>query len=156
MALLCEHVCILELNLTNFIIEFVFLSFVDCDMVIRFCPNLTLGAHLTSESPESEVDVNEEEDITDEDMESEVDSDEGEEDVEESTVKDSTLSEDDESEEEEVDEEWYDFRYELEEEEDKVKDAQMPDNDLDIGPEDGKEPFNHDVNVHSTEGYALL
>ncbi|KAF5347030.1 hypothetical protein D9757_014343 [Collybiopsis confluens] len=57
-----------------------------------------------------------------------------------------------------VDGEWSDFGYDNgdssnDEEQENERDAIDGSN---IGPEDGEEPFNHDVEVLDTEGYAVL
>ncbi|KAF5389068.1 hypothetical protein D9757_004995 [Collybiopsis confluens] len=132
--------------------------FADRDMVIRFCPDLTLGAHIATSIPmeyassdvESEEEVDEEELGEEEDDEDEIEiaSRAGSADSDQDSVESDKY----------VDGEWSDFGYDNgdssnDEEQENERDAIDGSN---IGPEDGEEPFNHDVEVLDTEGYAVL
>ncbi|KAF5343015.1 hypothetical protein D9757_014587 [Collybiopsis confluens] len=132
--------------------------FADRDMVIRFCPDLTLGAHIATSIPmeyassdvESEEEVDEEELGEEEDDEDEIEiaSRAGSADSDQDSVESDKY----------VDGEWSDFGYDNgdssnDEEQENERDAIDGPN---IGPEDGEEPFNHDVEVLDTEGYAVL
>lgn len=127
-------------------------------MVIRFCPDLTLGAHIATSIPmeyassdvESEEEVDEEELGEEEDDEDEIEiaSRAGSADSDQDSVESDKY----------VDGEWSDFGYDNgdssnDEEQENERDAIDGSN---IGPEDGEEPFNHDVEVLDTEGYAVL
>ncbi|KAF5378621.1 hypothetical protein D9757_009547 [Collybiopsis confluens] len=133
--------------------------FADRDMMIRFCPELTLGTHIASVVPDP-PDSSDIEDNSDSSEEIE----EEEEEQDEETLDDASHSEG-ESDRESIDSDRYtegegsDYGYDTggsdEEDVENIEDNQF-DVEPNIGPEDGKEPFNHDVEILDIEGFSAL
>lgn len=134
-------------------------SFADRDMMIRFCPELTLGTHIASVVPDP-PDSSDIEDNSDSSEEIE----EEEEEQDEETLDDASHSEG-ESDRESIDSDRYtegegsDYGYDTggsdEEDVENIEDNQF-DVEPNIGPEDGEEPFNHDVEILDIEGFSAL
>ncbi|KAF5355377.1 hypothetical protein D9757_014596 [Collybiopsis confluens] len=133
--------------------------FADRDMMIRFCPELTLGTHIASVVPDP-PDSSDIEDNSDSSEEIE----EEEEEQDEETLDDASHSEG-ESDRESIDSDRYtegegsDYGYDTggsdEEDVENIEDNQF-DVEPNIGPEDGEEPFNHDVEILDIEGFSAL
>lgn len=133
-------------------------------MVIRFCPDLTLGTHIATSIPDAlSVEVIEDDDVK---QNNEIENDEpvfigteteadittnlsDYESVEDSEVSDGELS---------------DYGYDQDSSDLDKEDSDMDDDgdgdndsdDPDIGPEDGEEPLNEDAEILNTERYAAL
>ncbi|KAF5366078.1 hypothetical protein D9757_012372 [Collybiopsis confluens] len=145
--------------------------FADRDMMTRFCPELTLGTHIASEVPDksNSSEIEDEQDSTEDDSSSEEDDEaekeeEDSEDGEERENDEENPSEDS-SDRNSVESDRYtegegsDFGYKTgDSDEEKSEDEEDLDLEAEpnIGPEDGEEPFNHDVDVLDTEGYGAL
>ncbi|KAF5344215.1 hypothetical protein D9757_014413 [Collybiopsis confluens] len=133
--------------------------FADRDMMIRFCPELTLGTHIASVVPDP-PDSSDIEDNSDSSEEIE----EEEEEQDEETLDDASHSEG-ESDRESIDSDRYtegegsDYGYDTggsdEEDVENIEDNQF-DVEPNIGPEDGEEPFNHNVEILDIEGFSAL
>ncbi|KAF5348418.1 hypothetical protein D9757_014394 [Collybiopsis confluens] len=133
--------------------------FVDRDMMIPFCPELTLGTHIASVVPDPPDSSN----IKDNSDSSE-EIEEEEEEQDEETLDDASHSEG-ESDRKSIDSDRYtegegsDYGYDTggsdEEDVENIEDNQF-DVEPNIGPEDGEEPFNHDVEILDIEGFSAL
>ncbi|KAJ3768980.1 hypothetical protein FB446DRAFT_813657 [Lentinula raphanica] len=122
--------------------------FSDRDMVVRFCPDIALGHHpklgfQQLEEPEDSSEVLEPHEL--------------DEDVPTESIPDAPPDLDVELlEDKEYDsEEFVDYGYKGEEEEAEEEDEDEED-EGDIGPEDGEDPVNHDMEILDQEGYGLL
>ncbi|KAF5364839.1 hypothetical protein D9757_011283 [Collybiopsis confluens] len=118
--------------------------FADRDMMIRFCPELTLGTHIASVVPDppDSSDIEDNSDSSEEIEEEEEEQDEETlDDANTLKVKGQTIG--------------YDTGGSDEEDVENIEDNQF-DVEPNIGPEDGKEPFNHDVEILDIEGFSAL
>ncbi|THU97282.1 hypothetical protein K435DRAFT_857796 [Dendrothele bispora CBS 962.96] len=125
--------------------------FADRDMVVRFCPDLDLGhnrvvVHQQEDQPSNFL----EDGDPDGDAIDPVDVPENPPDDENQGCDESGLLDDLSG------DEWVDFGYGEEDEEETYPQDDEMDYDADIGPEDGEDPFNYDMDILDQEGYGIL
>ncbi|KAK7439002.1 hypothetical protein VKT23_017708 [Stygiomarasmius scandens] len=127
--------------------------FADRDMVVRFCPTLGFGHHrAAAQHPEEPSAAFQEDGNPDADVLPDAGQlvPEHPPEVEDKECDEETLDE-------QKAEEWLDFGYGEEEEEDKVVEGnELEGDNADIGPEDGEDPVNHNMEVLDQEGYGML
>ena len=116
--------------------------------MIRFCPDLTLGTHIATIVPE-ESSSDEEDDLDLEDDSSD--------EVEKGTNDDESVGYESVDNEDVSEGEWSDFGYGLDDDDEgELHDEIDNEDNPNIGPEDGEEPLNHDLDILNTEGYGVL